>query len=156
MQVNDNKWISRESCPFRAKMLNMFDMWNSVTTKLEAQSNVQQSQQPHTSGGSIKGNFAFIGNNLVGISYPTVIFRIVYVVPRKVYFKMIFSCRKTLWSFILPFETYNLLSALSVSLPQLLITCEGFPYRSTQLPHLKFSITFSVTFSKPNPEHHKI
>ncbi|XP_052742963.1 probable nuclear hormone receptor HR3 isoform X4 [Bicyclus anynana] len=30
-------------------MLNMFDMWNSVSTKLEAQSNVQQSQQPHTS-----------------------------------------------------------------------------------------------------------
>ncbi|XP_053621087.1 probable nuclear hormone receptor HR3 isoform X12 [Plodia interpunctella] len=29
-------------------MLNMFDMWNSVS-KLEAQSNVQQSQQPHTS-----------------------------------------------------------------------------------------------------------
>ncbi|KAJ0170232.1 hypothetical protein K1T71_014160 [Dendrolimus kikuchii] len=31
----------------------MFDMWNSVSSKLEAQSNVQ-SQQPHTSGGSIK------------------------------------------------------------------------------------------------------
>ncbi|XP_073964811.1 nuclear hormone receptor 3 ROR-beta isoform X8 [Choristoneura fumiferana] len=29
-------------------MLNMFDMWNTVSTKLE-QSNVQQSQQPHTS-----------------------------------------------------------------------------------------------------------
>ncbi|XP_072937814.1 probable nuclear hormone receptor HR3 isoform X3 [Epargyreus clarus] len=29
-------------------MLNMFDMWNSVSSKLEAQSN-QQSQQPHTS-----------------------------------------------------------------------------------------------------------
>lgn len=41
-------------------MLNMFDMWNSVSTKLEAQSNVQQSQQPHTSGGSIKGNFQLI------------------------------------------------------------------------------------------------
>lgn len=41
-------------------MLNMFDMWNSVSTKLEAQSNVQQTQQPHTSGGSIKGNFYLI------------------------------------------------------------------------------------------------
>lgn len=40
-------------------MLNMFDMWNSVSTKLE-QTNVQQSQQPHTSGGSIKGNFHLI------------------------------------------------------------------------------------------------
>lgn len=39
-------------------MLNMFDMWNSVS-KLE-QTNVQQSQQPHTSGGSIKGNFHLI------------------------------------------------------------------------------------------------
>lgn len=41
-------------------MLNMFDMWNTVSTKLEAQSNIQQSQQPHTSGGSIKGNFDLI------------------------------------------------------------------------------------------------
>nr|ACZ71480.1 hormone receptor 3 [Mythimna separata] len=31
-----------------ANMLNMFDMWNSVSTKLE-QTNIQQSQQPHTS-----------------------------------------------------------------------------------------------------------
>lgn len=43
--------------PIGPMMLNMFDMWNSVSTKLEAQSNVQQNQQPHTSGGSIKGNF---------------------------------------------------------------------------------------------------
>lgn len=42
-----------------ANMLNMFDMWNSVSTKLE-QTNIQQSQQPHTSGGSIKGNFHLI------------------------------------------------------------------------------------------------
>ncbi|CAG9136014.1 unnamed protein product [Plutella xylostella] len=35
-------------------MINMFEMWNTVSTKLEAQTNVQQSQQPHTSGGSIK------------------------------------------------------------------------------------------------------
>lgn len=38
------------------KMLNMFDMWNTVSSKLDAQTNVHQSQQPHTSGGSIKGN----------------------------------------------------------------------------------------------------
>lgn len=37
-------------------MLNMFDMWNTVSSKLDAQTNVHQSQQPHTSGGSIKGN----------------------------------------------------------------------------------------------------
>lgn len=49
-----------ESGPRGPMMLNMFDMWNSVSTKLEAQSNVQQSQQPHTSGGSIKGNFHLI------------------------------------------------------------------------------------------------
>lgn len=39
--------------------MNMFEMWNTVNTKSE-QTNVQQSQQPHTSGGSIKGNFHLI------------------------------------------------------------------------------------------------
>lgn len=34
----------------------MFEMWNNVATKLEAQQTQVQSQQPHTSGGSIKGN----------------------------------------------------------------------------------------------------
>lgn len=51
-----------------ATMLNMFDMWNSVTTKLEAQTNVQQSQQPHTSGGSIKGNFQLIEASVLDLS----------------------------------------------------------------------------------------
>lgn len=53
-------WMGSELRSVGAIMLNMFDMWNTVTTKLEAQSNVQQSQQPHTSGGSIKGNFHLI------------------------------------------------------------------------------------------------
>lgn len=36
----------------------MFEMWNNVNTKLEqVQQSQSQSQQPHTSSGSIKGTY---------------------------------------------------------------------------------------------------
>lgn len=43
--------------------VKMFEMWNNVSTKLEVQQ--PQSQQPHTSSGSIKGMkyFFFLLNN---------------------------------------------------------------------------------------------
>jgi len=44
--------LSREVIP---KAFPMFEMWSSVTSKLEA----SQQQQPHTSSGSIKGAFLF-------------------------------------------------------------------------------------------------
>lgn len=44
--------LSREVIP---KACPMFEMWSSVTSKLEA----SQQQQPHTSSGSIKGAFLF-------------------------------------------------------------------------------------------------
>lgn len=36
----------------------MFEMWNNVATKLEVQQSQVQSQQPHTSSGSIKGSIS--------------------------------------------------------------------------------------------------
>lgn len=45
----------------------MFEMWNNVSSKLEqAQSNIQQTQQPHTSGGSIKGTHCYILSFICG------------------------------------------------------------------------------------------
>lgn len=43
--------------------VKMFEMWNNVTTKLEVQQSQVQSQQPHTSSGSIKGRY--IDRNLI-------------------------------------------------------------------------------------------
>jgi hypothetical protein len=37
----------------------MFEMWSSVTSKLEVSQQQQQQQQPHTSSGSIKGSVSF-------------------------------------------------------------------------------------------------
>lgn len=40
--------------------VKMFEMWNNVNTKLEqVQQSQSQSQQPHTSSGSIKGIYLF-------------------------------------------------------------------------------------------------
>lgn len=43
--------------------VKMFEMWNNVNTKLEqVQQSQSQSQQPHTSSGSIKGTYLFKSN----------------------------------------------------------------------------------------------
>lgn len=51
-------WYKMSSAYYTEKVLpetaKMFEMWNNVSTKLE-QVQQSQTQQPHTSSGSIKG-----------------------------------------------------------------------------------------------------
>lgn len=55
--------------------VNMFEMWNNVSSKLEqVHLSQNQTQQPHTSSGSIKGKWNYFGNPDIAVQQSHYIF----------------------------------------------------------------------------------